>query len=314
MSIVSLNHCLESFCEDCQSRDYSLGTVAGYRKDITVFIRWAWQQDLLTIDQIGSDQLTAYQLYLPNHPTKSGKPLKPLTRKTYVLRLYAMLRWLTKQGVIPFNPADHVPLPGVETPLPDVLSEWEVQHLIAAIDVHTPFGVRDRAIIETLYANGMRGMEAAKLTSDDLSLESGWVMIRQGKWKKDRRVPLTDAAVCWLDEYLRYERPKSKRAHDYHEVFLTAQGVPYQPKGISYLVSRYLKQTGLRARGGSHILRHSIATHMLQNGADIRYIQQMLGHSDLSSTQIYTRVQDPALKAVHQQTHPAKLQRSKRND
>lgn len=306
-TVLSLVACLEAFCEDCQSRDYSLGTIAGYRKDITVFIRWAWQQGRLTIDQIDSDQLTAYLLYLSVHPTKSGKPLKPLTQKTYVLRLYAMLNWLTRQGIIAFNPADRVPVPNVEKPLPDVLSEWEVQHLIAAVDVHAPYGVRDRAILETLYANGMRGMEAAKLTTDDLSLDDGWVMIRQGRWKKDRRVPLTDAAVQWLGDYLNYDRPKVKTAKDYREVFLTAQGVPYQSKGISMLVSRYLKQTGLRAQGGSHILRHSVATHMLQNGADIRYIQQMLGHSSLSSTQIYTRVQDPALKRVHDEMHPAKL-------
>ncbi len=304
----SLKQCLEAFIEDCRSRDYSEGTLAGYRKDITVFIRWAWQQNVVTVDQLTSDHLMAYQLYLPQHPTQSGKPLKPLTKKTYVLRLYAMLRWLTRQGVLAFNPADKVPVPNVEKPLPDVLSEWEVQHLIAAIDVHAPFGVRDRAIIETLYANGMRGLEAARLTLEDLSLESGWVMIRQGKWKKDRRVPLTDAAVYWISEYLSHERPKAKCAKEYQEVFLTAQGAAYQSKGISSLVSRYLKQAGLRAKGGSHMLRHSIATHMLQNGADIRYIQQMLGHSDLASTQIYTRVQDTALKDVHDKTHPAKRQ------
>ncbi len=308
-----LKQCLEAFIEDCRSRDYSEGTLAGYRKDISVFIRWAWQQNVVTADQLTRDHLTAYQLYLPQHHTRSGKPLKPLTQKTYVLRLYAMLRWLTRQGTISFNPADQTPLPSVEKPLPDVLSEGEVQQLIAAIDVQAPFGVRDRAIIETLYANGMRGLEAARLTLEDLSLESGWVMIQQGKWKKDRRVPLTDTAVYWISEYLDYERVKAKRAKEYQEVFLTAQGIPYQSKGISFLVSRYLKQTGLRTKGGSHLLRHSIATHMLQNGADIRYIQQMLGHSSLLSTQVYTRVQDAALKDVHDKTHPARIKSIQNN-
>ncbi|MEE8058593.1 MAG: tyrosine-type recombinase/integrase [Pseudomonadales bacterium] len=124
---------------------------------------------------------------------------------------------------------------------------------------------------------------------------------------KLRRVPLTEVAVQWLREYVNNERPKAKGAKDYQHVFLTCQGVPYQAKGISFLVSRYLKQSGLRARGGSHILRHSVATHMLQNGADIRAIQLMLGHSELSSMQIYTRVQDPVLKRVHAETHPARV-------
>ncbi len=303
---ISLKQCLDAFIEDCRSRGYSEGTLGGYRKDIGVFINWAWEQDCLSANDITRQLLEAYQQYLVGYRTRYGTILKPSTQKTYLMRLQSLLCWLARQGVLAYNPAERLVLPDTGIKLPQVLSVDEMVYLIASVDIQIPFGVRDRAIIETLYSTGMRGMEAANLTLDNLELETGWVMIRQGKWKKDRRLPIGDSAIDWLEQYIRYERPKAKRAAEYDNVFLTAQSRPFKSKGISALVHRYLAKARLREQGGSHLIRHSMATHMLENGADIRYIQQMLGHSDLSSTQIYTQVQDPALKDVHDKTHPAK--------
>lgn len=304
---LSLTQCLDAFVEDCRSRDYSAGTLHGYRKDIQIFIHWAWRQGCLHPQQVTREILDTYQHFLLNYVTRWGSPLKPLTRKTYLLRLQALLRWLNRQGILEYNLGDALSLPKKRQTLPKVLSIAEMERLLASIDVQVPYGVRDRAILETLYSTGIRAIEAANLTPDNLDFDSGWVMIRQGKWKKDRRIPIGDVALDWLAQYLRDERPKAKRAAEYSQVFLTVQSQPFTAKGISALVSRYLRQTGLRAQGGSHLIRHSMATHMLQNGADCRYIQQMLGHSDLSSTQIYVQVLDRELAAAHRDTGISKL-------
>ncbi len=306
---LSLTHCLNVFIEDCRTRDFSAGTLQGYRKDIGVFIDWAWRQGCVTAQAIDGALLDAYEAYLSQYQTRFGTVLKPLTRQTYLLRLYALLRWLTRQGVITVNPAENRPLPRGNAGVPNILSVDEMARLMAAVDVHAPYGVRDRAILETLYSTGMRGQELARLIIDDLNQETGWVMIREGKGKKDRRIPIGESAVEWIQAYLTEERPKAKWARQYAEIFLSNQSRPFRSKGISALVARYIQHAGLREKGGSHLVRHSMAAHMLENGADIRYIQQMLGHADLKSTQIYTQVSHPALKAVHSQTHPAKMQR-----
>ena len=304
---LSLKQCLDAFIEDCRSCDYNLGTLAGYRKDINIFIKWAWHQNCLTPSDVTPDLLEAYQQYLMNYRTRYNTPLKASTRKTYLMRLKALLNWLSKQGIIEYSPSESIILPKMVVTLPKVLSVAEMERLLASVDVHSPYGVRDKAILETLYSTGIRSIEAANLTPDNIDFDSGWVMIRQGKFKKDRRIPIGDTAMNWLTQYLNYERPKSKRSKQYTQVFLSVQSHPFTAKGVSALVSRYLKQSGLRKQGGSHLIRHTMASHMLQNGADIRYIQQMLGHSSLSSTQIYTQVQDRDLKTEHRAKHPAKL-------
>lgn len=306
---LSLSQCLDAFMADCRSREYSEGTLLGYRKDINLFIKWAWQQNSLTPDEVTADLLDDYQQHLMTYRTRYATALKLSTRKTYLMRLHALLNWLSKQGIILYNPIESIQLPTNGVTLPNVLSVYEINKLISTVDVHKPYGVRDRAIIETIYSTGMRAIEIANLSLVDLDFDAGWVMIRQGKWKKDRRIPIGDTAVSWLHDYLRDERPKSKRSKDYSQIFLTAQSHPFKAKGISALVGRYLKQSGLRKQGGSHLIRHTMATHMLQNGADIRYIQQMLGHSSLSSTQIYTQVQDRDLKKEHRAKHPATFYR-----
>ena len=303
--VFSLRQCLEAYLEDRRTRHYSENTLAKYREHVGRFIHWAWQQGVLNPADLSGAVLHAYQRYLLDyrHPTR-GTALSPLTRHGLLVRVQTFLHWLARQGLIP--PLT-MTLPKAERPLPRVLSVSEMERLLHTVDVQVPFGVRDRAMLETLYATGVRGGELARLCQEDLELDSGWLMVRQGKGQKDRRVPLGERAVDWLTQHLRDERPRSRGAKQHEEVFLTHLGVPYGAKGVSGLVNRTLKKAGLGERGGSHLIRHSMATHMLQNGADIRFSQVMLGHNDLASTQIYTRVLDPALKAVHTAAHPARL-------
>ncbi len=166
-------------------------------------------------------------------------------------------------------------------------------------------GVRDRAIIETFYSTGMRRMECQNLALYDLDLAQGTVLIREGKGKKDRYIPIGEPACAWIHKYLEDVRAALIMEPDDGYVFISDLGAPFRNNQLSDLVKKYLERAGIDKPGACHLFRHAMATQMLENGADIRFIQAMLGHADLSSTQVYTQVSIKKLKAVHRLTHPA---------
>ena len=168
-----------------------------------------------------------------------------------------------------------------------------------------PLGIRDRAILETLYSSGIRRMEVVRLQLGDLHLERRVLMIRQGKGKKDRVAPIGDRALAWIGKYLNEGRPLLEVDPSQRALFLSGYGDSAMSADyLSRLVSQYVRAAGI-AHGGCHLFRHSCATLMLENGADIRFIQQMLGHANLSTTQIYTEVSIQQLQRIHAMTHPA---------
>jgi len=185
-----------------------------------------------------------------------------------------------------------------------VLSVSEVELMIREADTSTPWGIRDRALLETLYSTGMRRAELAALTIADWNRERGSVSIRQGKGGRDRVVPIGARAALWLANYVEAVRPDLARDPDDGTLFLTDYGEPFLKNRMGDLVRRYLDWSGIRTPGACHLLRHACATHMLENGADIRFIQALLGHADLRSTQIYTQVSIAKLREVHAATHP----------
>ena len=173
-----------------------------------------------------------------------------------------------------------------------------------------PLGLRDRAILETLYSTGMRRLELINLKLYDLDTERGTILIRQGKGKKDRVIPIGDRALAWTQKYLEKSRPKLVAEPDDGTVFLTAQGEPFSRDHLSDAVRTHILAAQLGKTGACHLFRHTMATLMLEGGADIRFIQQMLGHADLSTTQIYTQVSIRLLKQIHSATHPAHLHKT----
>ena len=192
------------------------------------------------------------------------------------------------------------------TQRPDhVLTVTEVDRLIHEADSSTPWGIRDRAVLEVLYSTGMRRSELAALAVYDWNRERTSLAIRQGKGGRDRVVPLGGRAAPWLARYLDTVRPGLVREPDDGILFLTDYAEPFAKNRLGDLVRRYLDWAGIRMPGACHLLRHACATHMLENGADIRFIQALLGHADLRSTQIYTQVSIVKLKEVHAATHPA---------
>jgi integrase/recombinase XerD len=203
------------------------------------------------------------------------------------------------------NPAAELELPRVGYKLPNVMNKDEVERVLSQPKIEVPLGVRDRAMLELLYSSGLRRMELLHLKLYDVDQKHGLVTVRQGKGKRDRVVPIGDRALAWLDMYLNTFRPEIVKQPDDGIVFLTSNGAPFTPNHLSWLARQYVKAAGIGKGGACHIFRHTMATLMLEGGADIRYIQAMLGHVRLDTTQIYTHVSIRMLKQVHTTTHPA---------
>jgi integrase/recombinase XerD len=193
-----------------------------------------------------------------------------------------------------------------------VLAVSEVEQVLAQPDLTDPMGLRDRAILETFYSTGMRRMELITLALRDVDSGRGVVMIREGKGKKDRVVPIGERALDWIERYVAEVRPRCVVEPDPGNVFLARRGRPLRSNRLTELVHRYVSAAGLGKTGSCHVFRHTMATLMLEHGADVRYIQPMLGHAQLTTTELYTRVSITQLKAVHQRTHPAHRTRAER--
>ena len=220
-------------------------------------------------------------------------------------------RWLVRNNHILHNPASDLDLPRMERRLPKtILSADEVEHVMVVPDIKMPVGLRDRAMLETFYSTGLRRTELICLKLYDVDRERTTLTIRQGKGKKDRMIPIGERAWAWVEKYLREARPQLALEPDDATLFLTQYGEPFHPDAMSNLVRDYIAQANLGKSGACHTFRHTMATLMLEGGANLRYIQQMLGHAEISTTEIYTHVAIRKLQQIHAATHPgAKLER-----
>ena len=213
-------------------------------------------------------------------------------------------RFLVVSGRRTDNPADDLRAPRAWRTLPKFLSMEEVDQLLQMPDTSTPRGVRDRAMVELLYATGLRVSELVNLRQQDLNLESGY-LTTTGKGRKQRLVPVGDEAAAWLARYVREARPALLKKRSAPRLFVNARGGTGLTRvGFWKVLKEYGKQAGVRGSLSPHVLRHSFATHLLERGADLRAIQLMLGHSDLSTTQIYTHVLEARLRSVYDKFHP----------
>jgi len=233
---------------------------------------------------------------------KSGG-LSASSIKLIVVALKIFLRFATAQGFAARDPADALSLPRIERFLPETLNELQVEQLLESVNCDAPLGLRDRALLELLYASGLRISELAGAKLENLNLEEGVVRVT-GKGNKTRLVPVGRKACAALKNYLEQERPRLVRPRSGSEVFLSNRGARLTTVRIWQIVKAVARRSGLEANIYPHLLRHSFATHLLSNGADLRIIQEMLGHADISTTQVYTHVDQQRLKAVHHKFHP----------
>ena len=292
---------------------YSADTVRARRVALRKFIAWADERGLDDPREITKPMLERYQRWLFYYRKPTGKdagaPLTIAMQYQYLAPLKTWFRWLSREHHILANPAADLDLPRQPKRLPrSVPSVQEVEAILAEAEPNTAQGLRDRALLETLYATGLRRMELAGTAIYDADLTRGLLWVRHGKGGRERVVPLGARAVAWLDKYLVEARPELL-ANDTTALFLNDYGEGVHADYISGKVKRYMEFAGVHKVGSAHLLRHACATHMLEGGADIRFIQEMLGHASIETTEIYTHVSIDKLIAVHKATHPSRLQR-----
>src|SRR5574341_227815 len=301
---------LAAFLEWMAVKGYAEGTVEKHRTCIGYFIDWCSERGVGHPGEVTRPVLTRYQRHLYHCRTKEGLPLSFRTQCSRLMPLKNFFRWLARNNMILYNPAADIELPRREKRLPrNVMIAAEAEAVIACADIATPLGIRDRAIMETLYSTGVRRSELVNLTLFDVDVAQGTVMVREGKGKKDRMIPIGDRALAWIRKYLADVRPMLAVEPDSGTLFLTVLGEPLSKGWLGDLIHGYVEKAGIGKKGSCHLFRHTMATLMLENGADIRFIQEMLGHEELSTTQIYTQVSIRKLKEVHTATHPAKMTR-----
>jgi integrase/recombinase XerD len=305
-ALGTLAHHAARYLENLAVRNYTADTIEGRKDALKVFLHWTNDRDLTNPAAITKPILESYQRHLWRWRKQNGKPLGISTQRSRLGTLKDYFAWLTKQNHLTANPASEIEMPRPEKRLPkEPLGLHQIESVIAVPDINDPLGLRDRAMLELFYSAGLRRSELARLTLHDLNCERQTLQIRQGKNHKDRVVPVGNRALKWLERYLEESRPRLALDAQQPALFLTSYGEPFNPDVLSRMVTKFIKQAEIDRPGSCHLIRHTCATHMLEGGADIRFIQQLLGHEKLETTAIYTQVSIEQLKAVHSKTHPA---------
>ena len=298
----------DNYLEALQVQNYSPRTIENRLSYLNAFVIWCEDRELKRPEEITKPILERYQKHLLHTKKRDGKPLSFRAQHARLVPLRAFFKWLCRQNILLSNPASDLVLPRLEKRLPKhVLSMKEVETVLNVPDVTTSQGVRDRAILEVLYSTGIRRSELAHLQLYDLDTERGTLMVRLGKGKKDRMVPIGERAIAWVERYCEDVRPLLVGLFDDNTLFLTHLGEAFTPNRLTQLVRETIQKADIGKSGSCHLFCHACATLMLENGADVRFIQAMLGHAKLETTEIYTHVSIRKLKAVHEMTHPAKV-------
>ncbi len=277
-------------------KNLAANSVDAYRRDIT---RYADHfSEVSEPDQIQTADIQSYIREL------SDAHLKPSSIRRTVSVIRAFHIFLVEEGEAERNPSELVDMPKLPKHLPDVLTVEEIESLLSAIDTSTAAGVRDRTMLELLYSAGLRVSEMTTLSVLDVMDGSGWLRVT-GKGSKERIVPLGREAIKWLEYYINESRQQLvKKGKTTDRIFLNYRGEAISRKGVWKILKQVASEANLTKSVSPHTLRHSFATHLLEGGADLRAVQQMLGHSDISTTQIYTHLDRTYLKEVHRQYHP----------
>jgi integrase/recombinase XerD len=289
---------IDEFCDALWLEDgLSRNTLDAYRRDLTQYTQWLADQrgkDLLLADHGDLQSYLAHQFQKKTRASSAARLLSSLKR---------LYRWLIRQNRIKVDPTLNIDAPKLPRTLPKSLTEANVESLLAAPDIATPRGERDRAMLETLYASGLRVSELVTLKLPQVSQDMGVVRVL-GKGSKERLVPLGEEALARVKRYVTVARPALLAGQASDDLFVTAQGGAMTRQSFWLIIKRYAQQAGLKTIISPHVLRHAFATHLLNHGADLRVVQLLLGHSDISTTQIYTHVARERLKQLHARHHP----------
>ncbi|TAM86072.1 MAG: site-specific tyrosine recombinase XerD [Candidimonas sp.] len=289
---------IDSFVDALWLEDgLAANTLSAYRRDLTAFAQW-----LGTAANKGLDEARAEDIQRWFAARHAASKATTANRRLATLRRYYV--WAFRQGRVAADPCLSLHAAKQAARFPRTLSESQVEALLAAPDTTTPLGLRDRAMLETLYATGLRVSELVNLGLLDVNLNEGVVRVIMGKGGKDRLVPMGEEASHWIDEYQKQARPELIRLRRCNALFVTARAAPMTRQSFWLIVRKYALAADIRSPLSPHVLRHAFATHLLNHGADLRVVQMLLGHADISTTQIYTHVAHERLKTLHAQHHP----------
>lgn len=302
----AFNLFIARFIEYLKQRGYSEKTIEEYSAYVRYFSWWLGEKyQKAQPKDVTKQEVYEFQTHLFNYKTRTGHHLTLATQGKRLRSISCFFRFLAKRDLILYDPTTGLEIPKEEKGLPrGVLTRSEVKKLLDKPDCSTLLGLRDRAILELFYSTGIRLSELLGLRMIDLDIERGLLKVK-GKFKKERVVPVGSFARKYILAYIEKVRPKLQADRRINSLFISYRGNPIEKSCLNALVRNYVKRAGIRKKNiNCHSLRHSCATHMLEAGCDVRYIQELLGHSSLETTQIYTRVAIPGLKKVHLRTHP----------
>jgi integrase/recombinase XerD len=294
-----VNHLVDAFLDYITvERGLAANTRLAYRTDLAQFTGYLRRRKLDQLNSVSRQHITDYLL----EQRKRGLSTRSVARQLAALRMF--YRYLVRERMLAADATQLIDSPKLWRTLPHTLDTAAIEALLAAPKVRTKLGLRDRAMLELMYASGLRVSEIARLTLHDLNVEAGFLRT-VGKGSKERIVPVGKQALHWLQRYSTEARPRLARdGKSRSEVFLSTRGQALSTKTIWHLIKKYARAAGITKSVSPHTLRHSFATHLLNNGGDLRVIQEMLGHADISTTQIYTHVDQQRLKDTHYRYHP----------
>ncbi len=302
---LALSPLVRAYFDALEVRGFSWFTLKNLEHHLFMFLVWCEERAITRANEITRPMILRYQRHVFQYRQASGQPLGLRSQQGRMRAVTGLFRWLTRENYILYNPATEIDLPRAEKRLPrHILTPHEAERIMSQPKLDEPLGVRDRTILEVLYSTGLRRMELANLGVFDIDCERGTLRVEQGKGRKDRLVPIGERAVKWVERYLHDVRPQFVSEPDHGRLFVNHRGEPIKLNTVSSLVLDYVRAAGITT-GSCHMFRHSVATLMLENGADIRWVQAMLGHENIASTELYTHVAIRKLKEIHTLTHPA---------
>jgi len=278
-------------------RRLAANTLESYGRDLNKYLDFLESRSARTVITSTRHDLLSFL----NHEKKLGLSSRSRARALSCIKTF--FKFLVQDGILKRNPMQDVETPRQEKKLPDVLSLTEVEALINAPDTKTRLGLRDRALFELLYAAGPRVSELMSLTVNALNVEAGFILV-MGKGSKERVIPVGEEALKWIKQYVLEARQKILRNRTSRYLFTNRSGARMSRQGFWKLIKKYCLQIGITRKISPHTVRHSFASHLLAGGADLRSVQTMLGHEDISTTQIYTHVEKERLKTTHDKYHP----------
>ncbi len=275
-------------------------TIDSYLRDIVKFFTFLKDQfklDINAIDEINKEYLLKYFKEI------NIEGLSKRTQARYIASLKSYFKFLIRENIIKKDPTDIIDSPKKDKKLPDYLSVAEIEKLLQVVDIKKTLGYRDRTMLEITYGAGLRVSELLSLNTEDVNIELGFIRC-YGKGNKERIIPIGEIALDFLEYYLENIRPLILKKLKSKVLFLNSRGKPMSRQGFFKILLNYGNKAGIKKHLSPHTLRHSFATHLLENGADLRSVQEMLGHSDISTTEIYTHLSMKQIKKVYDKTHP----------